>query len=841
MFTIPYGKGQFFAPQPIALNTGHPLTQGLLFCAFPGLCTCDLVSGASPSTLGANIFPVTGTAPNYPVGYSINRSSGTGDLLFPNTINQFITGGTECTILYSTNTPTAVSAAPMVVVPYNNANTTPFVLMDLGRSANTTTGLFRWADNTGAAQSSTATSFLVANTWSLYGVTRSGTSVIFYRDGRQFSTATASGNAFGTPATVEAIGVMSNAPAALRPATSCGIVAIWNRALSASEIALIANNPTILLRQQSQIIIDLSNTVEGDCTASLVDPISSASGAHGVEGSASATLLDPSCTAEGSHSSSVTGEASSVLENPIASSAGSHGVSGSVSATLFNPSLSASGSYIEPASGTVTATLFTPVLSGSGSHVSYIGTVSASTYTSVAIASGSHTPFTGSVSASLFDPTLSSTGSRGVAGEINATLYTSLLTASGTHIPHTGEVSATTFNPSANSQGVHGVSGPIASSCFNPALTASGSHTPYLGSVSSTLSTPNLNSSGVHGVSGDSSANLFTPSCEAIGTYDEGSGGTANITLEDPSASISGLHSISGVASSSLYTTTLNGAGYHIPHVGEVTSTLFNPLATIASGHGVTGAISSSTQAPSCLASGTRGVTGGVTGSLFTPNLSSTGEHITLISGSAEVALPNPVLSGTGFQSVLGTASSSPPSPACLGTGSHIPYVGQVSSGLSNPIAQSEAIHSIQGEAIGLNGLVQAEVNGAHGVSGAVISELDELIAEASGQYASPTVYGFIEAELGNPFLASSGGMVVAGLVSSVLLEPLCAGRVIAIDISKPTPAQRILVARDRGRRLSPQERNTEVLTESRDRKLAPIGRDNKILIESRNRKIQWP
>jgi acetyl esterase/lipase len=276
---------QQILPGTALLDYTNPLTRGLVSAVISGV---DMVSGAPVelknsgttylvgqgsgavnygsavgteariATQQATIGVRNGSTTNYPAA-SITK----GDL------SRFKTITDGFTMLAITNLWAGAVGAGIAAVPYNATLTSPYWFGMGGAASGTLAARMVYPVGAGYAEhvsannlirvSSTTTDVGPNSGWMCMGVTRSGTTMRWYRDGVQFGadvTAT-SGNVVW-PSTVRPLQLLGCHDAwADANQGVVGPVLIWNRELTAAEIASVSADWTQLTRQRIRIPQDV--------------------------------------------------------------------------------------------------------------------------------------------------------------------------------------------------------------------------------------------------------------------------------------------------------------------------------------------------------------------------------------------------------------------------------------------------------------------------------------------------------------------------------------------------------------------------------------------------------
>jgi hypothetical protein len=230
------------APVPAFGINHRELSRGLVYLAYPGgTRRNELLSDKTISATGNVRY--FGKTVN---GQAIATLNSNSNFILPwsNRLSQI---GTDFTILFGANL-TMLSASAVLFGQHVDEVNNSFALL-FGRSASSTRGLLICNINPNSSVVSD-TGFISANNgYIVYGVTRSGTSVSFFRKGSPFRVPVALPNAnpvdFGTQEPIQILGRRSLTNGLVG---SCDFVGVWARALSAAEVGKISRNPFALIR-----------------------------------------------------------------------------------------------------------------------------------------------------------------------------------------------------------------------------------------------------------------------------------------------------------------------------------------------------------------------------------------------------------------------------------------------------------------------------------------------------------------------------------------------------------------------------------------------------------------
>lgn len=262
----------------LEVNWGHPITRGLVWVAYPSAAhPYEIISGR-PGVLfaGSN----WNGASAYGGGLA-STSSTTGGAYFPDSGEQLRAITRDFSVLFMGRWTTLPTTAGFFSVPMDATTTTLYPLRFNSTSTARGNSVFATNSTTQNNENSSLFGFSTNGRPYLAGATRASGVTDFFRAGRfQETSATPTSNVFW-PATIEPP-VLLNNNAGVSPGTSPqGVLvwaAVWNRALSRSEVALLDSQPMILLRPEPILlrvagggggtILELSGTSAGTSTTS---------------------------------------------------------------------------------------------------------------------------------------------------------------------------------------------------------------------------------------------------------------------------------------------------------------------------------------------------------------------------------------------------------------------------------------------------------------------------------------------------------------------------------------------------------------------------------------------
>jgi hypothetical protein len=231
------------------LNVDHPLARGLVWFAAPGpdhvfefLHRAPLQLLASGS-ITSNYHTAMGTSLR-----SNSTSTGGGYYSFSPRLLEI---KRDLTILVWAWMPGITSSGRVLTVPYASGTwVTPLVSIGLGREGSGSQGAFEYAANSSRILTTSDSGFISVNDgMTQYAVTRSGSSVIFYRNGAQHGAAKSAANGDVDWGAQQPITLLNRSNSSTGTGASGYMVlaAIWARALTADEIRTAYENPFALM------------------------------------------------------------------------------------------------------------------------------------------------------------------------------------------------------------------------------------------------------------------------------------------------------------------------------------------------------------------------------------------------------------------------------------------------------------------------------------------------------------------------------------------------------------------------------------------------------------------
>lgn len=237
----------------------NPITKGLVFASFPSAVNFnDIVTGGQ-GTIKAN-SSMTGMTPlggGYR-GYS-NTTSGlyffngsTPNINYSHTLKQ------DFTILALANVRSADAWGGFLVIPVRSSGwSAPYITLQFCRNNATTQGHYGWSDGSSQYVIESGSNFFIANEGSqMYGLSRQGASVQFWKSGLRFGASqNTAGSNHGKSAEWREINLMSSGYNQLHSTIvgDLGVCAFWTRQLSPDEVMSFSLNPCQLIRQSLSI------------------------------------------------------------------------------------------------------------------------------------------------------------------------------------------------------------------------------------------------------------------------------------------------------------------------------------------------------------------------------------------------------------------------------------------------------------------------------------------------------------------------------------------------------------------------------------------------------------
>ena len=309
----------------------------------------------------------------------------------------------------------------------------------------TTGGIDSWSMQVASSTSGNRAtgSVAVLNQWihllGTYVPTGASNPIIrLYENGQQTAISTTGEN--GSVIAGQVVSIGSYANAANFTNGQLDDIRVYNRALSPSEIQLLATRRGVAYESKRRLAVRSgAASPSGTLAKTLADASLSATGtvAAGASGTVSRTLDAVTLSSSGTIGSGLTGTVSVTLGAATLSSSGTlaAGASGNVTRTLDSATLSSSGTVAAGASGTVSRTLDNATLSSTGGAA---GTVTGSVSATLAVATCSATGtlaagLSGTVVRTLDAVTSSATGTltNGASGTVTRTLADATLASGG--------------------------------------------------------------------------------------------------------------------------------------------------------------------------------------------------------------------------------------------------------------------------------------------------------------------------------------------------------------------------------------------------------------------------
>jgi hypothetical protein len=230
------------------------LWSGLVFAGDPN--GIDYVSGV-PSIRYGNAKHSAG-----PFGADVTSPSTSGDGVYwpvPTSLPNALDGTTEQTIVAVLSLNNSGAYALFLGIPSASTHTSPYQILNIGRDNATANMSFNYSD-AGTLRSITSVSFvnllLFDNAYHVYGVTRKGATVYFYRDGILCTSASITNSALTAGTNNRPVQMLeqnySATGAGVQGGAALGL--IFNKAKSESEHFQIAKNLFGFLRQRDDLV-----------------------------------------------------------------------------------------------------------------------------------------------------------------------------------------------------------------------------------------------------------------------------------------------------------------------------------------------------------------------------------------------------------------------------------------------------------------------------------------------------------------------------------------------------------------------------------------------------------
>lgn len=226
--------------KPPFLQVGsHPVAQGLVWAAAPGRDIPYEALGGGLASLGS-AASLEGATPH---GFSHSTTDATnGGVYYPfSELLRTITD--KCTIIVWCNLAVLGGWSTLLSIPYTNSGwADPYNMLVLKQESSGSNLYFGFSDtgNVGRTVGSDAGGIQFTDGWTMYAVTRNGTAVRFYRNGKPHGAdKTISGNSIGWQSRTVALGNRSSYSPGEGLQGKIPLAMIYNRALSDSEVALL--------------------------------------------------------------------------------------------------------------------------------------------------------------------------------------------------------------------------------------------------------------------------------------------------------------------------------------------------------------------------------------------------------------------------------------------------------------------------------------------------------------------------------------------------------------------------------------------------------------------------
>lgn len=236
--------------KPPVLRVGnHPVSTGLVWAAAPGRDIPYEAIAGGLATLGS-AASLDGATPH---GFSHSTTDATnGGVYYPfSELLRTITD--KCTIIVWCSVSVLGGWSTLLSIPFTDSGwADPYNMLTLKQESGGSNLYFGFSDtgNVGRTVASDANGIQFTDGWTMYGVTRNGTNVRFYRNGKPHGAdKTISGNSIGWQSrTVNLINRSSYSPGEGLQG-KCPLGMIYNRAISDTEMALLYAFPYIWTEQ----------------------------------------------------------------------------------------------------------------------------------------------------------------------------------------------------------------------------------------------------------------------------------------------------------------------------------------------------------------------------------------------------------------------------------------------------------------------------------------------------------------------------------------------------------------------------------------------------------------
>jgi hypothetical protein len=261
--------------KPPVLRVGnHPVSQGLVWAAAPGRDIPYEAIAGGMATLGS-AASLDGATPH---GFSHSTTDATnGGVYYPfSELLRTITD--KCTIIVWCNVSVLGGWSTLLSIPFTNSGwADPYNMLVLKQESGGSNLYFGFSDtgNVGRTVASDANGIQFTDGWTMYGVTRNGANVRFYRNGKPHGAdKTISSNSIGWQSrTVNLINRSSYSPGEGLQG-KCPLGMIFNRAISDTEMALLYAFPYIWTEQFDLKISSFIPTEEPPSSSSrIITPI----------------------------------------------------------------------------------------------------------------------------------------------------------------------------------------------------------------------------------------------------------------------------------------------------------------------------------------------------------------------------------------------------------------------------------------------------------------------------------------------------------------------------------------------------------------------------------------
>jgi hypothetical protein len=233
------------------IDWSHPITRGLVALYCPSIDpTFDLTGGPKLTVQGTP--PLGGGPFGAEWGTSATSSTQPNGLWAASTAAQRpTTAASVYAFVKYTTSPNLASNPPIVGITYDNAGTSPFIAFGLYLDGGAGPFL-QWNVGGTFAATTAAAAITTGNYYNFVGTVQTGGSAFCYQNGVQANTAAASAGSINSTTTSQIVlGTNPSTTNAYSSNTSFVISGVWNRALTPAEVALLNDQPFIILRSKA--------------------------------------------------------------------------------------------------------------------------------------------------------------------------------------------------------------------------------------------------------------------------------------------------------------------------------------------------------------------------------------------------------------------------------------------------------------------------------------------------------------------------------------------------------------------------------------------------------------